>query len=239
MSGEEEDFLARWSRRKRAAAEPAASTPPAPEAGQRQSGTAAPNNNDKTKPAAEFDLTSLPPIESITSVTDVTAFLRAGVPLELTRAALRRAWSADPSIREFIGLSENSWDFTKPNEIAGFGPLDATHDVRQLLAEIIGKPSCAAESADAGKSVEEPQALVQAQVSGNDSKVIAPPAIRDDSAQEAKLPQDQEKKLSAAAADRGALAPDGKVYGAMQNQSSDTEPEKQLLHRTHGGALPQ
>src|SRR5262245_12659068 len=57
-----------------------------------------------------FDPTQLPPIESIAAETDIRAFLAPGVPVELSRAALRRAWSADPRIREFVGLSENSWD---------------------------------------------------------------------------------------------------------------------------------
>jgi hypothetical protein len=30
---------------------------------------------------------------------------------------------ADPAIRDFVGLSENGWDFTKPDGIPGFGPL--------------------------------------------------------------------------------------------------------------------
>ena len=29
----------------------------------------------------------------------------------------------DPAIRDFVGLSENSWDFTDPNAMGGFGPL--------------------------------------------------------------------------------------------------------------------
>ena len=59
---------------------------------------------DRDKP---FDIASLPPIESIDADTDVTAFLRPGVPPDLTRAALRRAWSTDPAIRDFVGLVEN------------------------------------------------------------------------------------------------------------------------------------
>src|SRR5207245_615081 len=66
----------------------------------------------------------------------------AGVPAALTRAALRRAWSADPAIRDFIGLSENSWDFTAPGGVAGFGPLTA-EDARRLLAQAIGEREAA------------------------------------------------------------------------------------------------
>jgi hypothetical protein len=56
----------------------------------------------------------------------------------LTRAALRRAWSADPTIRDFIGLSENSWDFNAPGGVPGFGSLTA-EDARRLLARLMGE----------------------------------------------------------------------------------------------------
>ena len=47
-------------------------------------------DNATSKPG--FDLASLPSLDSITAVTDVRAFLAPGVPTELARAALRRAW---------------------------------------------------------------------------------------------------------------------------------------------------
>ncbi|MCA6108324.1 DUF3306 domain-containing protein [Bradyrhizobium sp. CNPSo 4026] len=83
-----------------------------------------------------FDLASLPSIESIAANTDIAAFLRAGVPAELTRTALRRAWVSDPAIRDFIGIAENQWDFNDPNAIPGFGPLDPTENAADLLAEV-------------------------------------------------------------------------------------------------------
>ena len=83
-----------------------------------------------------FDLTSLPSIESIAAHTDIAAFLNTGVPAELTRAALRRAWATDPAIRDFIGIAENQWDFNDPNAIPGFGPLDPTDNVADLVARV-------------------------------------------------------------------------------------------------------
>ncbi|WP_377831072.1 DUF3306 domain-containing protein (plasmid) [Bradyrhizobium lupini] len=83
-----------------------------------------------------FDLDSLPSIESITAHTDIAAFLNTGVPAELTRAALRRAWATDPAIRDFIGIAENQWDFNDPNGIPGFGPLDATDKIDELVAQV-------------------------------------------------------------------------------------------------------
>ena len=79
------------------------------------------------------DLTDLPAIKAIGADSDITRFLSHGVPATLVRAALRQAWSADPAIRDFIGPSENAWDFTAPAGVPGFGSL-AAEDAQRLLA---------------------------------------------------------------------------------------------------------
>jgi uncharacterized protein DUF3306 len=79
-----------------------------------------------------FDAAKATPIESIGSGSDIRPFLASGVPADVTRAALRRAWSTDPAIREFIGLSENSWDFNAPGGVSGFGPLTTDASSRLL-----------------------------------------------------------------------------------------------------------
>ena len=148
---EQENFLDRWSRRKRdAAGEPAADLPaPAEQGGGRncqdtaEDTASSPSSGTETKArAAEvpFDPASLPPIESITAESDIRAFLKPGVPPELARAALRRAWSADPAIRDFIGLIENPWDFNDPYGVPGFGPMPVGENIASLLAQAIGTP---------------------------------------------------------------------------------------------------
>ncbi len=140
----DEEFLARWSRRKREA-KTAVDAPPPTQAGEPPSpppSATAVNPDD-----AEVDLSSLPPIESITGGTDITAFLRRGIPPELSRAALRRAWAADPAIRDFIGLAENAWDFNDPNAMPGFGPLDYSDEqLAALVGKIVGSVRSAADS---------------------------------------------------------------------------------------------
>jgi hypothetical protein len=42
---------------------------------------------------------------------------------------LREIWR-DPAIRDFVGLSENSWDFTAPETIPGFGPIERGNGLR-------------------------------------------------------------------------------------------------------------
>src|SRR6185369_17100141 len=86
-----------------------------------------------------FDLSGLPSIEAITANTDVRGFLQSRVPAELTRAALRQAWTSDPAIRDFIGIAENKWDFNDPNAILGFGPLGVTGNEPAILTQILGK----------------------------------------------------------------------------------------------------
>jgi hypothetical protein len=66
--------------------------------------------------------------------------MRAGVPSELRHAALRRAWSADSSIRDFVGLNENYWsDATGPAGVAGFGDLDPGVDVKRMVSDLFGE----------------------------------------------------------------------------------------------------
>src|SRR5258706_5170557 len=86
-------------------------------------------------PASQaFDPASLPPLQSITVGIDIGSFLASSVPVELTNAALRRAWVPDPAIRDFIGIAENQWDFNDPGALPGFGPLTASNNVANLVA---------------------------------------------------------------------------------------------------------
>jgi len=131
----DEQFLARWSRRKQEAR--AGYAEPAPEGAEAQA--PAPSEAAAEPVPQETDLSELPPIESIDAATDIAAFLRKGVPQELSRAALRRVWSADPAIRDFVGLAENAWDFNDPNAMPGFGPLDCSaKQVDALVRRIVG-----------------------------------------------------------------------------------------------------
>jgi len=160
-------FFGRWSRRKRAAEVERQSTdkpgalplpvgervggrgarsferpePLTPPLSQREREHTASDDPASPRPPCTvdpvFDLTKLPPIESITAETDIRAFLAPGIPVELSRAALRRAWSADPRIREFVGLSENSWDFNAAGAIPGFGALEMTDEVRRHVARLL------------------------------------------------------------------------------------------------------
>ena len=114
----------------------------APQISRRIRTQTSPNKPEQGAVPAEppaFDITQLPSLESITSETDIRLFLQKGVPADLTRAALRRAWSADPAIRDFIEIAENQYDFATGSDLPGFGPLDASADeIRKMVANVFG-----------------------------------------------------------------------------------------------------
>jgi hypothetical protein len=210
-----EQFLARWSRRKQEAkaGDAERAVEEATEA-HASSETAA----SESVPL-ELNVLNLPPMESIDAATDITAFLRKGIPQELSLAALRRAWSTDPAIRDYMGLAENAWDFNDPNAMAGFGPLSySAEQVDALVRRIVGSVIEAAESipnppAEAGeegaRSAHEKVGLALTPVTSTPDSRLAQESTP------AELP-------SASAALQPAAASE----------------EASLPRRTHGGALP-
>src|SRR5215813_278428 len=136
-----DNFLSRWSRRKREADAQPESDDNGGEASVRgeEQCPDTPVSQSSASPAPEFDVSKLPPIDSICAETDISAFMQRGVPAALRHAALRRAWSADPAIRDFIGPNENYWDAAGPDGIPGFGDLDPTLDVKKMVAELFGE----------------------------------------------------------------------------------------------------
>jgi Protein of unknown function (DUF3306) len=134
---DQENFLTRWSRRKlEPADEKVVEPPPAADA------PATGEEAAKATAAAqqpELDLSKLPSLDSIGAGTDITAFLQAGVPSALKHAALRRAWSSDPAIRDYIGPNENFWEGVGMDNVPGFGALDPSVDVKKLVAQVFGE----------------------------------------------------------------------------------------------------
>ena len=140
---EDENFLARWSSRKLASRTPAGASevPQRPREDDVENAAVAAPAKDAATPAPtppdqSFDPAQLPPLDSIGADTDITAFLRREVPPELTRAALRRAWTSDPAIKNFVGLVENGWDFNDPTAMPGFGPI-TPEEVARLAGNVV------------------------------------------------------------------------------------------------------
>ncbi len=222
----DEDFLKRWSRRKRDVAKEEASRAPEPDVA--TEAAAAPGKTE-----AQFDPATLPPIESITSLSDVTAFLREGVPAELTRAALRRVWTADPAIRDFVGLAENAWDFTDPNAMPGFGPLEDTDEVRRMIARVVGEIGKAAQPDEAGTAGSPGQAE-----NLNDSKMIEGDGDAAGGSDSDPAEEEQKQNLAQELGDQVLLHRNKEDIAVQHDVTEEQEKPKQLSHRIHGGALP-
>lgn len=160
-----DNFILRWARMKRGsdtAQEPgvAGNGLPSASAATASADVEAPPAQADAATAEPFDLASLPSIESIVADSDIGGFLRSGVPAELTRAALRRAWASDPAIRDFIGIAENQWDFNDPDAIPGFGPLQATDNAPAVFTQVASRLESVPEALLATPPSVEPAASV-------------------------------------------------------------------------------
>jgi hypothetical protein len=237
-----EEFFSRWSRRKREAAQSVrnteqSATSAAPEAPTSADDTSvAPTEAAAAEAEDEFDLTSLPPIESITATTDVAAFLRTGVPLELSRAALRRAWESDPAIRDFIGLAENAWDFNDPNAIPGFGPLDQTPEqVRELAARIVGTVRNATEELASAEENGRTQHATESQSSQIAGKSADSQSSATVASSEAPV---VESHAACGASSTCDLTAEPCEHAALHKDEPVVNESAVKVYRTHGGALP-
>ena len=249
---EPENFIARWSRRKRKAAEDAEATKSsaAPDAAaqsvhpvqDQREGSDAPRARSGASEPPEFapDPANLPPIETITAETDIRAFLASGVPPELTRAALRRVWSADPNIRDFIGLSENSWDFNAPGAMAGFGPLEMTEELRRQVVRIVGGDLAGDPTDPAGPIVAEPQgksSSAEIEISTK-SAATAAEAPAQQAQSSAPTPQDESTEKHNERHNSDEPPQRNKSAIASQQSPGSSDNDQLIARRPHGRALP-
>src|SRR5664279_1893290 len=136
QSGDDKGFLARWSQRKHEAKQ--GSDAPATEA------------IVPVEPVAEaeseFDLSSLLKLEEMTASTDITGFLRKGVPEHLRNAALRKSWALDPAIRNYVNPAlDYAYDWNTPGGVPGSSEIGAGMDVARLVSQIMGSGESATE----------------------------------------------------------------------------------------------
>src|SRR5882724_3509351 len=130
--GDDKGFLARWSQRKQEAKQPEREAPAAD-----AEITAVPAAEAESP--EEFDLSSLPTIEELTSETDITSFLRKGVPEHLRNAALRKSWALDPAIRNYVNPAlDYAYDWNTPGGVPGSSEIGSGMDVARLVSQIMG-----------------------------------------------------------------------------------------------------
>src|SRR3954447_6199412 len=131
-SDDAKSFLSRWSQRKQEAKQPDGVAPAAdadvPSASLAESAA-----------EPEFDLSSLPKLEELTASTDITAFLRKGVPEHLRNAALRKSWALDPAIRDYVNPAlDYAYDWNAPGGVPGGGEIGAGVDIARMVSQIMG-----------------------------------------------------------------------------------------------------
>ncbi|CAO4163617.1 DUF3306 domain-containing protein [Methylorubrum aminovorans] len=234
MSG---TFLSRWARRKEAvrAAEQSESPVATDTAATGEALAAALSDETAPPMVAEADadsepasapddlLASLPSLDDLTPETDLTAFLQAGVPTALRNAALRRMWSLDPAIRDFVSEArEYAYDWNTPGGVPGMGPLLPTDDVKAMLKRVI--------DGILTKEVEEPEAETDEVATASEEDPAAP--VGADGPELAAITQAEE-----------ALPPAGDPQtldvSLPDNRLEAVQPTPQRPRlRRHGGAMP-
>jgi hypothetical protein len=228
MSGPDETegdkgFLSRWSQRKLEAKQPE-QKPVAPAA---ESNALAPAPPGEEAPP-EFDLSSLPKLEELTGTSDISAFLRKGVPEHLRNAALRKSWALDPAIRNYVSPAlEYAYDWNTPGGVPGGGELGAGIDVARMVKQIMGEPAAEPVKSDANAA--------------NDAVAPSPPESDVPIEPQAELSPDSVRFVDDANAksEGVAEAQDAKDGTLLTNESAATgtfAPQQPV--RRHGSAKP-
>lgn len=104
----DDDFLSRWSRRKRLVADEAE----AQEQGPEPVAEAEPQTNEEE--AELLARLRLPNPESLGPGDDFSVFMADGVPQFLRKRALRVLWRSNPVLANLDGLNDYDEDFTSP-----------------------------------------------------------------------------------------------------------------------------
>ncbi len=203
MSKADTNFLARWTRRKQAveAAEAAgehlaaASEHKIPPTATAQPAEPPPANSVEGEEPENAE--PLPRLEDLTAQSDLSAFLRKGIPETLRKAAMRRMWSLDPAIRDYVGPSEYAWDFNKPESIPGFGPMRQA--TKEMVASVFGIVRAKAEAAAEG--IDEVEGAMPASAAEGEMRAGRSPA--------------------AAAAARASVPPSGPGASASPREGAD------------------
>ena len=224
------DFLSRWSRRKHEAdkEKPADDTPARGDEPEREKKIAAVPDEAAEQSEPAFDLAKLPSLESIVADTDIRAFLMPGVPAALRQAALRRAWSADPKIRDFIEMAENQWDFNAPG-VPGFDLSAPTGDLTRMVADIFGKTPAPESPERAADATASPESDTDPHRNVNESTVLREVAAEIPSAESAQGIHPVRQTVIA-----------GHKGEEMARQENDAaqEDDDRPPRRSHGGAMP-
>ena len=219
------NFMARWSQRKQEAKQPDHDAPTA-------------NSDAPSGPVAEsdvaqeFDLSSLPKLEDLTATTDITGFLRKGVPEHLRNAALRKSWALDPAIRNYVNPAlDYAYDWNTPGGVPGSSEIGSGMDVARLVSQIMG----------GGSTVEPP---VPAVAPGNETAGDPAQSLEHDAIHKSELELPAQavrlSKETVSVAQKPANAEEDShivAEGAEHSEVSRSAAPQQVVRR-HGSAKP-
>jgi uncharacterized protein DUF3306 len=209
---EDKGFLARWSQRKQEAKRSEQDAPVA-----KSDVPSDPLLAADAQP--EFDLSSLPKLEEITATTDISAFLRKGVPEQLRNAALRKSWALDPAIRNYVSPAlDYAYDWNTPGGVPGSSEIGAGVDVARMVSQIMGS----------GELASEPTVVETSTQVTNDRTDVQ------QGAQSPTLPE-QSQRLSANTVPLG--EPGDQVAKIEDSEGTDRVASQQPMRR-HGSAKP-
>jgi Protein of unknown function (DUF3306) len=225
QSADNKSFLARWSQRKHEAKQPDRDAPTVN--ADAPSGPVA-----ESDVAQEFDLSSLPKLEDMTATTDITAFLRKGVPEHLRNAALRKSWALDPAIRNYVNPAlDYAYDWNTPGGVPGSSEIGSGMDVARLVSQIMG----------GGSTVEPP---VPAVAPGNETAGDPAQSLEHDAIHKSELELPAQavrlSKETVSVAQKPANAEEDShivAEGAEHSEVSRSAAPQQVVRR-HGSAKP-
>ncbi len=143
---DEDNFLSRWSRRKRTpeadAPDPAPDAEPSPDARPDARPDPGAEMPPGPTPITQEELAALPAIEDLVPGSDIRAFLRPGVPKALRNAALRRIWLLTDSIRNHADPAvDYAWDWNTPGGVPGDGAAPAPERMAEMLRALRDPPA--------------------------------------------------------------------------------------------------
>jgi hypothetical protein len=216
MSDDDKSFLSRWSQRKQEAKQRDA---PAAEA------DAAPGPVAENAAEPEFDLASLPKLEDLTGTTDITVFLRKGVPEHLRNAALSKSWALDPAIRNYVNPAlDYAYDWNTPGGVPGSSEIGAGVDVARMVSQIMG----------GGESVAEPATSTTGP--GNEPASALAPFPQDSATQKPEADLPTAVRLSNETISTAQNAPNAEEGEPPVAEHSPAAPQQRV--RRHGTAKP-
>jgi hypothetical protein len=247
-----EDFFSRWSRRKREVRQTESVEPRPPETTDEAPGAVEPVADAGTaqtaSPEPELspeEIENLPSLDALTPETDLSVFFRKGVPQALRNAAMRRMWSLDPTIRDYVGDARDyAWDWNIPGDVPGYGPLAPTDEIYATLDQMFSPR----QTAEADREHGDDHAFVSGQsVASPDNEAPAqetePAAPNADASNSRALQQgSQEPSPHVAGANAENTATNEIPFDAqLSNAAASQQPQPELVParpRRHGGAAP-